>query len=969
MYPSDRLLLGNTALSLLQLQKMTMTLAPDFAALFNATPAACMVMAPDFTIIAVNDAHLEATGAVREKIVGRGIFEAFPDNPDHTDADGVSNIRASMLRVLQTKRRDIMPIQRYDVPTQGRPEDGFTMRYWKPIHFPILDHRGEVSYIIQHVENVTQTVTETARAEEMRTEISVQARQISSLRYIANLLDQAPMFMAMLSGPEHRVTFVNNGYLKLIGHRDIVGKTVAEGLPDAADQGYVTLLDQVYLNGEALSAKSAKYEVQATLGGEVNERYIDFVFQPIRDDQDALMGILVQGLDVTERLRDEKRRNALVRLTDTVRDLKTPEEIIFQASLILGETLDVSRVGYGTIDPEAETLTVKRDWNALGVTSLAGTLNLRDYGSFVDDMKLGNVVAVSDIESNPRTSAAAAALHGRGVAAFVNVPIREEGRLVALIFVNNVFARDWLAEDLDFIKEIAERTRTASERMRSEIAVRLSEAKFRTITDAMPQMVWSTRPDGFHDYYNEQWYRFTGVPHGSTEGEGWSELFHPDEQALAWEKWRHSLRTGETYEIEYRLRHHSDQYRWVLGRALPVRGDSGEIVRWMGTCTDIHEQKLTEDAWRRESLRKDEFLAMLAHELRNPLAPISTAAQLIKLPGADAKRIAHAGDIIARQVKHMATIVDDLLDVSRVTRGLVQIQQKTLDLKGVVNSAIEQVQPLMQARRHELLLRLTPQHTMVGGDRTRLVQAISNVLNNAVKYTPPGGRITCSLAVAGDHACIQIADNGIGMAPELIPLVFDIFTQGERTSDRAQGGLGLGLALVKSIVDLHGGTIQATSEGVGKGSNFEIALPLLEAQEEIPISAPTLEANNRVTGKRVLIVDDNQDAGAMLGYMLQTAGYVVRVEEDATSALQATQDFDVEVFILDIGLPDVDGYELARRLRADARTTQATIIALTGYGQPQDRALSQAAGFDYHFVKPADHQELLLVLSNLSATE
>lgn len=946
-----------------------MASTPDFAALFNATPTACMVMSLDFTIVAVNDAHLEATGATRSDIVGRNIFDAFPSNPDRKDSDGVSNIRASMLRVLQTKEPDVMPIQRYDVPVEGRPDAGFTVRYWKPKHLPVLDSCGEVAYIIQHVDNVTQMMTDTARVDEMRTKITIQAKKIDSLLHVTDLFEQAPAFMAMLSGPEHRVEFINKEYLKLIGHRDIVGRTFAEGLPDASDQGYVTLLDQVYHSGQAVSAKSARYDVKATPGGPANEHYVDFVFQPIRDVQDVLTGVLVQGLDVTERVRDEKRRNALIRLTDTVRDLKTPDDIIFQGCVVLGETLGVSRVGYGTIDPVAETITVTRDWNAPGVTSLAGTLNLRDYGSFIDDLKLGIFTSIDDVDGDPRTREAAAALKGRSATALVNVPIMEENRLVATIFVNNAFEREWLSGDLALIKEIAERTRTASERMRNEIAVRLSEAKFRTITDAMPQMVWSTRPDGFHDYYNEQWYRFTGVPHGSTEGEGWSELFHPDEQPLAWEKWRHSLRTGETYEIEYRLRHHSDQYRWVLGRALPVRGDSGEIVRWMGTCTDIHEQKLTEDAWRRESLRKDEFLAMLAHELRNPLAPISTAAQLIKLPGADAKRIAHAGDIIARQVKHMATIVDDLLDVSRVTRGLVQIQQKTLDLKGVVNSAIEQVQPLMQARRHELLLRLTPQHTMVGGDRTRLVQAISNVLNNAVKYTPSGGRITCSLAVAGDHACIQIADNGIGMAPELIPLVFDIFTQGERTSDRAQGGLGLGLALVKSIVDLHGGTIQATSEGVGMGSNFEIALPLLEAQEEIPISASTLEANNRVTGKRVLIVDDNQDAGAMLGYMLQTAGYVVRVEEDATSALKATQDFDVEVFILDIGLPDVDGYELARRLRADARTAQATIIALTGYGQPQDRALSQAAGFDHHFVKPADHQELLLVLSNLPATE
>jgi PAS domain S-box-containing protein len=923
-------------------------------------------MAQDFTIVAVNDAHLESTGAVRENIVGRHIFDAFPANPHHADGNGVSNVRASMLRVLETKQPDILPVQRYDVPTKGRVEAGFTVRYWKPVHFPVFDEAGDVSYIVQHVEDVTQQMIDRTQADEMRAEISVQAQEISSLRNIADLFEQAPAFMAVLTGAEHHVAFVNDGFMKLIGQRDIVGKTMAEGLPDATNQGYVTLLDQVYQSGEAYATNGARYEVQPMPGGPVNERYVDFVYQPIRAADGELTGILIQGVDVTDRVLNEKRRDALIRLTDTVRDLKTPEDIIFQACVVLGETLNVSRVGYGTIDPVAETITVARDWNAPGVPSLAGTLNLRDYGSFIDDLKLGRFMSIDDVDADPRTCGAATALKARSVAAFVNIPVREDSRLVSAMFVNNAFARVWLDEDLALIKEIAERTRTASERLRNEMEVRLSEAKFRTITDAMPQMVWSTRPDGFHDYYNDQWYRFTGVLHGSTNGDGWNSLFHADDQELAWAKWRHSLRTGETYEVEYRLRHHSGHYRWVLGRAQPVFDEAGKIVRWMGTCTDIHAQKLVEEAWRRESLRKDEFLAMLAHELRNPLAPISTAAQLIKLPGADAKRVAHAGDIIARQVKHMVTIVDDLLDVSRVTRGLVQIQQSALDLKSVVNGAVEQVQPLIQARGHELSLRITPQRTVVLGDRTRLIQAVSNVLNNAAKYTPPHGHITLELDVLDRYTRISVADDGIGIEAELLPLVFDLFTQAERTPDRAQGGLGLGLALVKSIVELHGGFVQVASEGAGKGSKFAITLPLLATEDETTDQPPPLELVREGASLRVLIVDDNQDAGTMLGYMLEAAGYSVRVEKDAASALRATQEFGVEAFILDIGLPDMDGYELARRLRADARTASTTIIALTGYGQSHDRASSIAAGFDYHFVKPADHQELLKILSSLS---
>jgi PAS domain S-box-containing protein len=342
---------------------------------------------------------------------------------------------------------------------------------------------------------------------------------------------------------------------------------------------------------------------------------------------------------------------------------------------------------------------------------------------------------------------------------------------------------------------VAARIRTAGERLRGVAALRESEAKFRTIADAMPQMVWSTLPDGYHDYYNQQWYSYTGVPQGSTDGDGWNDIFHPDDSARAWAAWRASLATGKTYEIQYRLRHHSGAYRWVLGRALPVRDDTGAIIRWMGTCTDIDDQKKAEDELRQAGLRKDEFLAMLAHELRNPLAPISSAAQLLMLANPDLQRAHKAGAIILRQVRHMTDLVDDLLDVSRVTRGLVQIERHRLDLKDVLHSAIEQARPLMEARGHHLTVEEPAAPALVLGDFTRLVQVVVNLLNNAAKYTPAGGRIILSLQVEAGEACIVVTDNGSGIDAALLPYVFDLFIQAARTPDRAQGGLGLGLAL------------------------------------------------------------------------------------------------------------------------------------------------------------------------------
>lgn len=368
--------------------------------------------------------------------------------------------------------------------------------------------------------------------------------------------------------------------------------------------------------------------------------------------------------------------------------------------------------------------------------------------------------------------------------------------------------------------------------MATETALRDSETKFRTIADAMPQMVWSTLPDGAHDYFNQQWYDFTGLAQGATHGDGWSEAFHPDDQPQAWALWQRSLDTGELYEVHYRLRHRSGQYRWTLGRALPVRDTAGTITRWMGTSTDIHDQKLAEEELKQANHRKDNFLAMLAHELRNPLAPISAAAHLLALPGAAPATVRHATAVISRQVRHMTELVDDLLDVSRITHGLAALQTETMDVKRAVASAVEQSQPLVEARGHALVLRLSSTPAFVQGDKTRLIQVLANLLNNAAKYTPQGGEIVLSLEVHEDQVHLRVSDNGSGMASSLVPHVFELFTQAERTPDRTQGGLGVGLALVKHIIGLHGGKVGASSAGLGKGSVFTVTLPLVHRQPD-----------------------------------------------------------------------------------------------------------------------------------------
>ena len=501
----------------------------------------------------------------------------------------------------------------------------------------------------------------------------------------------------------------------------------------------------------------------------------------------------------------------------------------------------------------------------------------------------------------------------------------------------------------------------------AERALKESEARFRVIANAMPQAVWSTRPDGFHDYYNDQWYAFTGMPYGSTDGDGWNGLFHPDEQELAWARWRESLRTGAPYEIEYRLRHRSGHYRWVLGRAVPVRAEDGTIVRWMGTCTDIHEQKLAQQALQQADRRKDEFLAMLAHELRNPLAPIVTAASLLSLATGVPERVQQIGKVISRQATHMTGLIDDLMDVSRVTRGMVTLDKDTVALGGVIEDAVEQVRSLLEGRGHRLELRLRLADALVAGDRKRLVQVLANILGNAAKYTPARGHIVLEAGIEDGRAVIAVRDNGVGMAPELVAGAFELFHQGKRSPDRSQGGLGVGLALVRSLVQLHGGTVHAASDGEGQGSTFTVTLPLLALPGRTDAGAGAGRAVPAATDAlRVLVVDDNADAAELVAMLLELLGYQVSVEFDPAAALARAGSLAPDVCLLDIGLPGMDGMELAQRLRRIPGLEKVRLAAMTGYGQPHDRAASAQAGFDAHFVKPVDAGALAAWLAEAS---
>lgn len=791
-------------------------------------------------------------------------------------------------------------------------------------------------------------------------------------------LQAMPMACVVMT-PQMIIVSANPAYLRLAGRSaaEILGRNIFDAFPgnphDPHAEGAANLrasLLRVCATGRADKMELQRYDIATQENGsDFQTRYWKIQNMPVPDADGAVAWIMHTAEELTDFYLPRKNtlRDVLASLAESLRDLKSESEIGHAASAILGQALGTSRVGYGTIAQADATLTVVRDWCAPGVETLAGVTELRSYGSFIDDLKRDRFIAIANVDHDPRTAPAAAMLRARDAAAFVNVPVVEDGVLVAVLFVNDTRERHWTAEELVLVKEVAARIRIAAERAHGAAALSQSEAKFRIITDAMPQMVWSTLPDGYHDYYNEQWYRYTGVPPGSTNGTGWNDIFHPDDRARAWDAWRDSLASGKVYEIQYRLRHYSGVYRWVLGRALPVRDHFGGITRWMGTCTDIDDQKRAEDELRRLGVRKDEFLAMLAHELRNPLAPISSAAQLLMLGASDPQRVQKSAGVIQRQVRHLTNLVDDLLDVSRVTRGLVQLDRRVIDLREALHGAIEQVRPAIEARGHQLALDLPAAPLPVHGDRTRLVQVVANLLANAAKYTPPGGHLGLSLRLENGQACITVSDNGIGMAADLLPHVFELFVQAERTPDRAQGGLGLGLALVHRIAQLHGGSARARSGGLGQGSTLTVCLPASSAQAHdsapLPAGAPETLLPASASLPTLLLLDDHVDGAQMLGALLRARGFEVTIAHDGASVLRLEQARHFDVYILDIGLPGMDGYELARRLRDNAGTARARLLALTGYGKAEDRQRALDAGFDHHLVKPVDLPALLRLLA------
>jgi PAS domain S-box-containing protein len=495
-------------------------------------------------------------------------------------------------------------------------------------------------------------------------------------------------------------------------------------------------------------------------------------------------------------------------------------------------------------------------------------------------------------------------------------------------------------------------------RRESQAALRESEAKFSTAFDASPLVLTITSlDDGRLVEVNEAFVRLAGYTRAEVVGRTPDELglwIDPDRRVERFAR----LRVGErvpTIEARFRAKSGVEVIGLISSAVVEINGRPCVL----SSVTDITDRKRAEEALQAADRAKDEFLAMLGHELRNPLGALASAARLLDREGGTPGVAARARDVIGRQLDHLTRLVDDLLDVSRLTTAKVRLSRRPLDLSHAARGAVETLRARGALDRHRLSFEGHP--AWVDADETRIEQIVANLVGNAMKFTPPGGSITVTVGRDDLDAVLEVKDTGIGISAEALPRIFDLFVQGERTLDRAQGGLGIGLTLVRRLVELHGGTVQASSE-VGKGSVFTVRLPA--------VHPPAVHEATRSGGqpaacrpRRVLIVEDNDDAREMLRVLLTHDGHEVHEAVDGPGGLQAALTLQPDIALVDVGLPGLDGYALARSLRAHPNGQRVVLVALTGYGQPEDRRRGEEAGFDAHVVKPVDPAQLALLLA------
>ena len=803
------------------------------------------------------------------------------------------------------------------------------------------------------------------------------------VRLLGAAVEAVPAGLLVLSGRDLRVHWANPAFARMLEDPwrvvDLRRHHLADFLPRAFENGLVELCKQVALSGR--SHIDPDYAYTGFAGG---VRYWNMSLLPLRQSASndapattipgAPCDVLLAVTDVTPQVLARDHLEGLA--ANAEYGLSQLEAIVNSMSegLMVGDpdgnivSMNPSALrlhGYGSVEQ------VRRNLRDLADTFEASNPDGRPIA--IEDWPLARALRgeqFSGYEVHLRRIDTGRTFIGN----FNGAPVRNPaGRVVLAIVTFRDVTRQYQAE--------RERAQLLAREQAARAQAELSEQRYRDLADAMPQIVWTARPDGYLDYFNRRWFEYTGFEKGQTYApDGWKSVAHAEDMASALARWYDAVRAGDEYVTECRFRRHDGAHRWHLIRALPLRSDAGRIVKWFGTCTDIDDQKRTEeqlkhakDAAEAADRAKDQFLAVLSHELRTPLSPVLSGVQALQTePGLSAEAVSTL-EMIRRNVELESRLIDDLLDLTKIARGKLQLDLEVADLHQIVNSVVEMCAVDCRAKELRLIVNLGADRRHVRGDPARLHQVLWNLIKNAIKFTPAGGSITVATRADDDGWLrLDVTDSGIGIEPDMIPRIFFAFEQADATIAQRFGGLGLGLAISKSLIDMHGGKLRAASGGIGHGCTFTVELLTTDAVQRHTPAPPT--ARPASAGRalhpsraeevplRILMVDDHEDTSRALKRLLVRMGYEVKLAHSVQNALDVAGAHPFDLIISDIGLPDGSGLDLMRQLSA-RRPVRG--IALSGFGMEDDVRKSFEAGFREHLIKPVNVQKLQTVIQRV----
>lgn len=891
-----------------------------YRALIEATNQAVWSWAPDNS-----RTEFEASQKWWEELTGQSI-----EHQNRSDSAWLDVLHPDDRRLAeQAWTNAVASRQAYDIVYRVRGRQG-DWRYVRARGVPIVGPDQVVREWVGTLDDVTAFHEAATERERLLCEAENERHRLEEV------FQHAPSFMAVLRGPQHVFERVNERQRQLIGGRDVVGLPLAEALPELAEQGYADLLDQVYRSGKPHVATDARVLLRNP--NAETERVLRFVCQPMFDAQCHVTGVIVQGIDMTQQRRAEEE----------LRDIRSRMEAALEAGAIGTWSWDVVSDRF------------------YGDNSLAQMFSLPAEAVVAGD-SLEHVIRKIHPEDRPR------------IEQEIQWALRTQDRYEASYRVVNddgtwkwitargKIERDELATPLRFpgvVIDVTEWKRAEEELARLTEESERRKRLYETFLSSIPDMAYVFDLDHKCSYANavllELWGRTWEDAIGKTCHELGYETWHAelhDREIEQVKKTRQPIRGEVPFEGAFGRR----DYEYIM---VPVIGKDGEVEAVAGTTRDVTERKRAEQTLRDVARRKDDFLAMLAHELRNPLAPIRNGLQVMRLPDADHAMISEVRDMMERQLAHMVRLIDDLLDISRITRNKMRLRRACVSLADVIDSAVETANPAIREAQHELTISLPPFPVMVDADLTRLAQVFSNLLNNSAKYTPPGGQIELAVTVQPDHhVVVKVTDNGIGIPASSLPELFDMFSQVDRSLERASGGLGIGLSLVKGLVEMHGGTVSVASVE-GNGSTFTVRLPTIQhGTQELPQESPIEDSRPPI--RRILVVDYNRDGANSMAIVLRLLGNEVATAYDGVEAVEVAESYRPDIILMDIGLPRLNGLDATRQIRSQAWGQSIRVIALTGWGQDNDRQRSWDAGCDGHLVKPVNLPELQSLLGDL----